>query len=232
MRYYLFAVAIACVFVALIAGRRGTLTPNRPIEIFPDMDRQAKVKYQTGSPMFADGRASRPPVEGTVPMGYEIPAAAEAPSPEKLAAEIRSPFGVFSRGTDYMNTGRIGAVWGTGIPIPVTREVLERGRERYGINCAICHGVGGAGNGQVSNFWSGAPVANLLDERIRLMPDGQVFDVISHGKGVAPNWTMFPYGDKITVEDRWAVVAWMRALQRSQHATVGDLTAEEKAKLQ
>jgi mono/diheme cytochrome c family protein len=232
MRYVLAAILLAGLFVVLIAGPRGRRTENRPIEIFPDMDRQAKVKYQTESRFFADGRGARPPVAGTVPMGYQIPPEPGAAKPEEIAADIRSPFGEYSRGTDYLNTGRMGAVWGTGIPFPVTRDVLERGRERYQISCAVCHGATGAGNGQVANFWSGAPIANLLDDRIRQLPDGQIFDVITHGKGVPPNWTMFPYGDKLTVEDRWAVIAWVRTLERSQRATVADLTPEEKAKLQ
>jgi len=232
MRYVLSALLLAGLFAVLIAGPRGRLTANRPVEIFPDMDRQAKVKFQASSGAFADGSGARRPVSGTVPMGYEIPSATGVPEAERIAADIRSPFGDYSRGTDYLNTGRIGEFWGTGMPFPVTREVLERGRERYGISCAVCHGETGGGNGQVSNFWAGAPIANLLDDRIRQLPDGQIFDVITNGKGVAPTWTMFPYGDKLTVEDRWAVVAWMRTLERSQRATVADLTPAEKAKLQ
>ena len=123
----------------------------------------------------------------------------------------------FSAGTDYYNTGKMGDHWGTGIPVEVTRELMERGQQRFNITCAMCHGAAAAGNG-ITKQHGLATVVSLQDERIRKMSDGEIFNTITNGKN-----TMMAYGPNIIVADRWAIIAYLRALQRSQNAAIADV---------
>ncbi|MCS7009170.1 MAG: cytochrome c, partial [Chthoniobacterales bacterium] len=127
----------------------------------------------------------------------------------------------FSTLSDYRNTGKFGERWGTGFPIPITLETLQRGQERYRINCQVCHGPLGFGNGPAYELGL-TTVANLHLDRIRAQPDGEIFNTITHGKN-----TMLGYGSKIQVDDRWAIIAYLRALQLSQNARVSDLAPHE-----
>jgi mono/diheme cytochrome c family protein len=212
---------IVCVVVAL-AGFRGSKTTLPPIEVFPDMDHQPKYQPQHPSGFFADGRAARKPVDGTVPMGYTVPG-----SFYQTTAKNGPSASGFSNQPDYYNTGRMGEVYGTGLPVEPSMYLLDRGEERYNINCAVCHGRTGAGNGIVQQIGNWATVANLLDERIRTMPDGYLFSVITNGKN-----TMGAYGPQIAVEDRWAIIAHIRTLQRSQNAKLADLPEAMQKELQ
>ncbi len=232
MRYYLLGFLVAVLVAVSVAGFRGSVSKKPPIEIFPDMDRQLKYKYQKPSDFYADGRAARPPVEGTVPMGFKIPAKAGGLTGQDLLAAIKSPYGYFSRGKDYIDTGEMNGEWGTGLPFEVTLAVLERGRDRYNINCAVCHGELGEGNGPVSKYNYSPPIANFHQDLFRNMPDGQIFHTISKGKGVPGQWTMYPYEEKITVEDRWAIVAYVRALQRSTKGTLEDVPQADREALE
>ena len=102
---------------------------------------------------------------------------------------------------------------------------MERGKQRFDINCAVCHGPLAAGDGMVKQYGM-ATIVTLQDERIRKMSDGEIFNTITHGKN-----TMMSYGPSITVSDRWAIIAYLRALQRSQNATEGDVPPEHRAEL-
>jgi len=217
--------------VAMVAflGFRGQRSTGSPIEVFPDMVRQPKVRAQAPLGFFADNRGSRVPVAGTVPIGYEMPmqksAAAPGTAPLPTGGEGHSGL-AFSVGTDYANTGKMGTNWGTGIPMEVTRQLMERGAQRFDINCAVCHGPTGAGNGIVKQYGL-ATVVSIVDERIRNMSDGEIFNTITHGKN-----TMLAYGPNVTVSDRWAIIAYLRALQRSQTATAADVPPEARAELE
>jgi Cytochrome C oxidase, cbb3-type, subunit III len=224
LRYFFLIFGFLVVMMIAIVGWRGQKTSRPPIEIFPDMDRQPKVKAQVPSEFYADGRAARLPVPGTVPLGYEMPTGNAASE-----ARDKSPYDriEFSTGTDYENTGQIGDHWGTGFPSEMTMMVMERGQERFRIFCAVCHGATGAGNGMAQKFGVNT-VQSLLQDRIRIMADGEIFNTITHGKN-----TMLGYGDRIPVPDRWAIIAYLRALQRSQGgATLADVPEAEQAKLQ
>ncbi|MEY2541903.1 MAG: hypothetical protein QOI22_1505, partial [Verrucomicrobiota bacterium] len=131
----------------------------------------------------------------------------------------------FSVGTDYYNTGKMGSNWGTGIPIPVTPELMHRGRERFAITCAMCHGATAAGNG-ITKQYGLITVVSLQDEAKRKMADGEIFNTITNGKN-----TMMAYGPNIMVADRWAIIAYLRALQRSQNATAADVPEEHHAEM-
>lgn len=219
MRYFLFSWFLVVVAVVLIAGFRGQKSIEPPIEIFPDMDRQAKVKAQVTSEFFADGRGNRMPVEGTVPVGYEFPV-----NKKRLpdAIQPNAVTGSYSSMPVYLDTGKIGGNWGTGIPVEVNQQLLERGRQRYDINCAVCHGATGQGNGIVGQYGMVA-IANYHQDRIRQMPDGELFNVIANGKN-----TMKAYGHQINVHDRWAIVSYIRALQLSQNVPFDQLPEGQK----
>src|SRR5437660_7771269 len=132
----------------------------------------------------------------------------------------------FSAGTDYYNTGKMGNNWGTGIPVPVTEQLMQRGQQRFNINCSVCHGLTAAGNG-VAKLYGLNTVATLQDERIRKMADGEIFNTITNGKN-----TMMSYGGNVPVADRWAIIAYVRALQHSQNTAATDVPPEELAKLE
>src|SRR6476619_6950362 len=222
--FLLIGIALVAVF-----GFRGQKSTGSPIEVFPDMVRQMKVRAQAPLAFFADGRGSRVPVAGTVPIGYERPKAGSQASPgaPPVPSEMNvQPHLGFSSGNDYFNTGKMGANWGTGIPIAVNGDLMERGKQRFTINCAICHGPTAAGNGMTKQYGL-TTVVTLQDERIRKMADGEIFNTITNGKN-----TMLAYGPNVTVNDRWAIIAYLRALQRSQNANMADIPEDQRAALE
>jgi mono/diheme cytochrome c family protein len=219
--FLLFGIAIVAVF-----GFRGQKSTGPPLEVFPDMVRQMKVRAQAPLGFFADGRGPRLPVAGTMPIGYEMPKQESSPTgalPGDLLSHQRLGFGV---GTDYYDTGKMGDRWGTGIPVEVTRELMERGQQRFNITCAMCHGATAVGNG-ITKQHGLATVVTLQDERIRKMADGEIFNTITNGKN-----TMMAYGPNIMVADRWAIIAYLRALQRSENATINDVPPEHQGELE
>lgn len=227
IRYFILLLAMVTILVVSIAGLRGCKTKRPPIEIFPDMVRQSKVKAQAPSDFYADGRGARDPVHGTVPVGYAPPVTKKQEEAAK-GATMSGPYEVvlFTGKENYANTGKNGTNWGNGIPFTATLATLERGRERYQIQCAVCHGTTGAGNG-IATKYGLVGVASLHQQRLRDMSDGEIYNTIVNGKN-----TMLGYGASIQVPDRWAIVAYIRALQRSQNATLADVPASEQAALQ
>jgi mono/diheme cytochrome c family protein len=225
LRGFLLLFVLAGIATVAVFGFRGQKGSAPPFELFPDMVRQVKVKAQAPLDFFADGRGPRLPIAGTVPIGYEMPKPANTPSgalPGEAVSHQRLGFTV---GTDYYNTGKMGENWGTGIPITVTPQLLQRGRERFSITCAMCHGATAAGNG-ITKQYGLATVVTLQDDRIRKMADGEIFNTVTNGKN-----TMMAYGPNIVVADRWAIIAYLRALQRSQNATMADVPEEHRAEL-
>ena len=122
-------------------------------------------------------------------------------------------------------TGKSGGVLAAVFPFPVTRAVLDRGHERYDIFCSPCHDRVGNGNGMIVQRGYRRP-PSLHDARLRAAATGYFFDVITNGFGVMPSYAM-----QVPVRDRWAIVAYIRALQLSQHATLADVPAAEILKL-
>jgi mono/diheme cytochrome c family protein len=226
LRGFFLLFLLACIAAVAALGFRGQKGSAPPFEVFPDMVRQVKVKAQAPLDFFADGRGPRLPIEGTVPIGYEMPKPGNSPSGAPPAESISHQRVGFSVGTDYYNTGKMGQNWGTGIPITVTPELMKRGYYRFAITCAMCHGATASGNG-ITKQYGLATVVTLQDDRIRKMADGQIFNTITHGKD-----TMMAYGPNIMVADRWAIIAYLRALQRSQNATLADIPEQERAELE
>jgi cytochrome c5 len=221
-----FVIFLLCT-IAIIAvlGFRGQKSTAPPQEIFPDMVRQMKVRAQAPLDFFADGRGPRLPVAGTVPIGYEMPKSQTAETQAPTVGPWSHPNASFSVGTDYYNTGKMRDNWGTGIPVEVTRELMERGQQRFNITCAMCHGASAEGNG-ITKQYGLATVVSLQDDRLRKMSDGEIFNTITNGKN-----TMMAYGPNVIVPDRWAIIAYLRALQRSQNAAVADVPPEHRTEL-
>jgi cytochrome c1 len=226
LRGFLLLSLLLTIAVVAVFGFRGEKSTGSPIEVFPDMVRQMKVRAQAPSNFFADGRGPRLPVAGTVPIGYEMPKPETIATPSAaLEVPKTRPWLAFSTGTDYYDTGKMGDHWGTGIPIEPTLQWMQRGRERFNITCAMCHGVNAAGNGVTKQFGLNT-VVTLQDDRIRKMSDGEIFNTITNGKN-----TMMAYGPNIMVADRWAIISYLRALQRSQNAALVDVPEEHRAEM-
>jgi mono/diheme cytochrome c family protein len=211
LRYMFLGLAIAVIGIIATAKWRGHHFTQPPFEIFPDMNYQDKVKDQQPSAFFADGNSARLPIPGTVAL--EMPAK-----------------------NDYWASGKWDdSHWGNGIPVHDAKDGgralaiddadMARGRERFNINCAVCHGAAGDGQGVVTKFGL-TGVANFHDQRLVQLSDGDIFNTISNGKG-----QMLGYGYNITIDDRWRIVMYLRALQRSQNAPLSDATPEEQAAL-
>ena len=146
------------------------------------------------SDFFADGMAARPRLAGTVARG-------------ELSFN------------ELLDTGKVGGQLADGFPFPVTREVLDRGEERFNIYCGQCHGRIGDGNGMIPSRGYRRPPSFHTDA-VRARPTGHFFDVMTNGFGAMP-----PYKTMVSPRDRWAIVAYIRALQLSQHATAADVPA-------
>jgi mono/diheme cytochrome c family protein len=213
MRYFLLIFGIVVLAVLLIAGQRGDLSRNRPIQIFPDMKRQLKLRPQTANGLFADGLSSQLPPPGTIAQT----------APRLVAGREVYPFEDVP-----VNTGRVSGTTNFVelTPVPVSAVLLARGHQRYTIYCAPCHGQTGEGNGITKKIGAMAVVANLHDKRIVELADGEIFNTVSYGKN-----NMQGYAAQIPVEDRWAVIAYLRALQLSRLGAVDDLAPELRAKL-
>lgn len=215
MRYFLAVWLLLVVLVVGVLGFRESLTRKPPLEFFDDMDRQFKLRPQQTFDFFQDGRGSRLPVEGTVAHG----------APHAMLAKANPAAPVYAFEDHPVNTGR--SVGSTNFvevnPIPFSAEFLARGRQRFEISCQPCHGPLGDGNG-VTKKLGMAVVADLHDPRIVKMADGELFHVITAGRNL-----MGPYAALIDTEDRWAIIAYLRALQLSRLGTLEDVPAENRA---
>lgn len=241
---YLLIIGVVASWVplAMIVRTRAVKSPRERIHIFQDMDIQPRYGAQAPHDLYADGRAMRKPVKGTVARG-----------------ELRTD-DHYHRG--YETDGNLETVMvtettdgnQTEVPnyydsfpdrVEVNQDLLERGRERYGIYCGVCHGEAGYGDGPVqrrvdllktaaaansgmddpTSEW--APVRNLHEPRMRDLPLGQLYDTITRGMGKMPG-----YASQLSPEDRWAIVAYVRALQLSQHFPADELPDDLSSELQ
>jgi len=212
MRYVYLTIFLIVVLGVSIFGFRGSLSTRPPLEVFPDMDHQAKYKPQAESKFFADGRADRVTPTGAVPYGRTT----STPDASFVKADTALYEGKDAKGAFL-----------SGFPSAVTvdAKLMERGQDRFTIYCAPCHGAIGDGNGITKQYGMGA-TPTYHDDRLRNIPNGEIFNTITHGKG-----NMLSYADKLSSEDRWAVIAYVRALQRAAHATVADVPPGNKSEL-
>src|ERR1700722_18201768 len=163
-----------------------------------DMHVQPRQNPLSRSDFFSDQRSARPPVEGTIARG-------------QLHED------------SYFYTGKIGNNPGDAMPFPVTKEILERGRERFNIFCAPCHSRVGDGNGFVPSRGFSKQPPSFHIARLQKAPLGYFYDIITEGFGIMPD-----YASQIPPRDRWDIVAYVRALQLSQNATLADVPAGQK----
>jgi cytochrome c553 len=220
MRYAYYTLAFLVVLALSVMGFRGSLSVRPPIEVWPDMDHQGKYKPQAESKFFADGRADRPIPAGTVPYG-------RGPNGSDAGALVQDAAYLRADEARYAGRNADGSfVRGFPAGLVVNREFLLRGQERYQIYCAPCHGALGDGNG-ITKSYGMVATPTYHDDRLRTMAEGELYNTITNGKN-----TMLPYADKLSPDDRWAVVAYLRALQRAAHASLDDVPLEQRGGLQ
>lgn len=219
MRYAYYTLAFLVVLTLSVMGYRGATSVRPPVEMFPDMDHQGKYKPQAESKFFADGRADRGMPAGAVPYGRGV-------NGSDSGAVVQDPAFLHGDEAHYAGKNADGSfVRGFPAGIELTREFVLRGQGRYQIYCAPCHGALGDGNG-ITKSYGMVATPTYHDDRLRSMAEGEIYNTITHGKN-----TMFPYADKLSPDDRWAVVAYVRALQRAAHASIDDVPLEQRGGL-
>ena len=198
----------------LVALARAKHSDQPRVHLVQDMDNQPKHRAQSASEIFADGRSMRPHVDGTVPRGG-------------LNLD------------DHFHRGIVNGQWATDFPehLPLSRELIARGENRFNIYCAPCHSPSGNGQGMIAQraailqqqgkapAWV-APKA-IYDPTAIVRPVGELFNIVTNGIN-----TMAGYGPQIPEADRWAIVAWVKVIQRSQVASWSELSAEDQARLE
>jgi mono/diheme cytochrome c family protein len=177
------------------------------------MEWQLKLRPQKENGFFTNGLSSQLPVPGTIARSTPIQTAAGPVYPYEDAP---------------VNTGKITGTTNfvENNPLPITAEFLKRGQQRFQINCSPCHGQTAEGKGITQKIGAMAVVANLHDKRMVEMADGELFYVITNGRNL-----MGAYGPNVTVEDRWAIIAYLRALQLARLGTIDDVPQQERDKL-
>lgn len=248
------AVLTVCLFLALvppvlIAQKRSTTTTTPRLHVINDMDSQAKFKPQRPSTLFADGRAMRPQPEGTVARGElrADPRLYKGLEPQEKSnrslaflhqtneSNVKARL-VSAKSTELAQAAAPAAgapvdpldsePWVKTFPIPVTSKTMKRGQERYNIYCVTCHGLAGDGDGLITRraleLEQGTWVKPITfhSDNLRSQPVGRLFNTITNGVRKMP-----PHADLIPVEDRWAIILYVRALQQSRHSDVEEIPA-------
>lgn len=216
MIYLVMIGTVAALVPPTLVWRLRTMKSDKPrIHYVQDMDNQARFKAQQPNELFADNRAGRPPIEGTVARG-----------------ELRTD--------DHLQLGVVADDWAESYPVEVDMALLQRGQERFDIYCSLCHGKAGYGDGMVhmramelvnnpaiGNGTQWVQPKSLHDPEVRIQPAGQIYNTITNGIR-----NMAGYRGQIPVEDRWAITAYVQALQRSQNARPSDLDGRDPASLE
>jgi mono/diheme cytochrome c family protein len=202
MRYFLILLLLLVAGVVGIAGFRGQMSRKPPLEIFDDMKRQPKLRPQKPFAFFEDQRSSRLPVPGTIARGQRF---------EDLPVNT----GCITGTTNWVATN----------PVPVTAALLARGQERFTIFCSPCHSAVGDGNGITSKYGM-IRAGNFHDPRIVRLTDGEIFNTMTKGKNLMPS-----YASQVPAPDRWAIIAYIRALQRARLGTPDEVPASQRGSL-
>lgn len=189
------------VAVVALSACQGRPSEEPPIHLNPNMDSQPKYKAQSKGDFFADGMSMRTPPEGTVARG-------------QLRDDAAYYMGRDEKGNLVKEN-----------PVPVTMALLHRGQERFNIYCSPCHGQTGLGNGIIVQRGM-LPPPNFHDERLLKVEDGHFFDVMTNGIR-----NMSSYKSQVPVADRWAITAYIRALQRTHTASLEDVPQEKRKDL-
>ena len=216
MRYFIAIWIFLVVATVSILGFRSDTFTETPIWVFPDMDIQARFEPQGENKFFANQMDDRPIVKGTVQRGYAWDQK-EIFSSDYEWDEAKNP-SLYSGKNDK-------GEWYRGFPIVVTPKLLEQGQVKYQIFCLPCHGETGDGNG-ITKKYGMAATPTYHDDRLRSMSEGEIFSTITDGKNL-----MGAYGAVLNPEERWAVIAYMRALQLASNATIEDVPAQYRKEL-
>ena len=209
--FVLISTLLALIPPFVIWQYRSTMKSKPRPHLFLDMDNQARFKSQHVNTLFADGRANRPQADGTVARGEAFV-------------------------NDHMERGWVNNDWVTTLPpeLDASRELIERGRERFNIYCSVCHGVGGYGDGMVhqraqllvsnpaiGNGTVWVPPKSIHSPEVRDQPIGEIYNTITNGIR-----NMAGYAGQVPMDDRWAIALYVKALQRSQFASPSDLPGD------
>ncbi len=215
MRIFLSIFILTIVAVLSIFGLRGSKSTKPPIEVFPDMDHQARYSPQGANSFFSNQQDDRPIPANTVARGNYF----------NQADVFSADFNDANLGNTVFNQGKDGnGNFVKKVPLEITHELMETGRQKYEIFCISCHGAAGDGNGATKPY--GILATSYHDDRLRTVEDGYIYEVITNGYN-----QMYGLKDRMTPEERWATVLYVRALQRSQNAKVEDLSAAQRTKL-
>lgn len=199
-----------------------------------NMRNESRIKPYEPSTFFEDGQSARPILPGTVARGEEridgqfytgmlaAPEPGETQTSEPAATTAPDANQSGAQGNQASAPG----VPADTFPYPITREILERGQDRYNIFCAPCHALTGTGDGMIVQRGF-SPPPSFHSDRLRQAPVGHYFDVITNGFG-----RMYSYSSRVPPADRWAIIAYIRALQLSQDAPVDELSAEDRAQVE
>jgi Cytochrome C oxidase, cbb3-type, subunit III len=201
MKRFIEIINLVCLIIILMGCYRGRPSENPPVHLNPNMDDQPRYNAQASSQFFEDSSAMRRPVEGTVARG-----------------ELRED-NIF-----YEGKNQDGSLVKKN-PLPLTMDLLNRGQQRFNIYCSPCHDLTGSGRGIVVKKGF-LPPPTFHQQRLREVEDGHIFDVISNGIRNMPT-----YRHQIPVIDRWAIVTYVRSLQRSQNAQSTDIPEEMREKV-
>lgn len=201
MGYCLLPLVVIIVSVIGLTGCGSSMSRVPPIEVWPDMKHQEKFKPQTASGLFADGRSNRPPVAGTVARGH-------------------------LKDDSVFYTGMEGELYAGKNPLTIDVALLKQGQTKFNIYCTPCHDRAGTGRGIVPTRVPQWLPSDLTDDRIKGFNDGEIFNVITRGRRSMPS-----YRFQIEEKDRWAIVAYVRALQRASNGTVADVPQELRSDL-
>lgn len=211
---------VALIPLSIIWMARNQTSTEPRIHLIQDMDNQEKYKAQSANPLFADGRAMRPPVRGAIARG-DLRQDDHYYRGYKVGTEIdpatNEPLPIFF--TTFPKQ------------VKLDDQFIHRGQQRFNVYCAPCHGQDGSGNGMVNiralelgGTWVAA--GNLLDDDRRSRPVGKIFETISNGIRTMPR-----YGDQVPEMDRWAIVAYVKALQKTVAASINDLPERDRTEL-
>jgi mono/diheme cytochrome c family protein len=215
MAFIVASTAFALIPFAIAAKARTSHSTEPHLHIFPDMDFQPKYKSDQPMDLFADGRENRGELTGTIARG-------------SLNADD-----MFYRGLERSDAG---AQWTTGFPkqLEINEPLMKRGKNRFEIYCTPCHGYDGRGTGAVpqrvaatGGVWLARNLVDASNPVAIHMPNGQLFNTISNGYN-----TMMGYAAQLSHADRWAIVLYVRALQRSQNASLDDIPADHRSGMQ
>lgn len=215
MRIFLIIYILVIAVTVSFLGFRGSLTEKEPVEVFNDMDRQAKYKPQAENSFFANGQNDRLAPKLTLSRGNAL----------EIKDVFSSEFTAASASEELLLSGKDAeGAFSDIFPYPVDFKLMQYGQESYNIFCMTCHGIAGDGNGVTKSY--GILATSYHDDRLRNAPDGYIYDVITNGKGL-----MYGLKDRLSNKERWAIVLYLRALQRSQNASLESLSTTEKLEL-